>query len=184
MSTERQTQPRRSPLSTQTLIVAWIKGNLNVYISRELWDDLLSVLSSLTCWDELVTEWSLTMETLTKVLKASVTSTRQGIGYWLNLVGRRFTPVSMPGQFPPLVLLGHSVLFYLELNSSSWRNTLWKLFQSFSWIENFMFGPQHHYNSLYMYSKPHQVLVLCLDWVEYCNKEETWRIIRYIPLSK
>uniref|UniRef100_A0A3Q3WB60 Rap-GAP domain-containing protein n=1 Tax=Mola mola TaxID=94237 RepID=A0A3Q3WB60_MOLML len=51
-----------------TLIVAWIKGNLNVYISRELWDDLLSVLSSLTCWDELVTEWSLTMETLTKVL--------------------------------------------------------------------------------------------------------------------
>lgn len=54
-------------LSTQTLIVAWIKGNLNVYISRDLWDDLLSVLSSLTCWDELVTEWSLTMETLTKV---------------------------------------------------------------------------------------------------------------------
>ncbi|XP_073725304.1 ral GTPase-activating protein subunit alpha-1 isoform X7 [Misgurnus anguillicaudatus] len=52
----------------QTLIVAWIKANLNVYISRELWDDLLSVLSSLTCWEELVTEWSLTMETLTKVL--------------------------------------------------------------------------------------------------------------------
>lgn len=54
-------------LFTQTLIVAWIKGNLNVYISRDLWDDFLSVLSSLTCWDELVTEWSLTMETLTKV---------------------------------------------------------------------------------------------------------------------
>lgn len=54
-------------LFIQTLIVAWIKGNLNVYISRDLWDDLLSVLSSLTCWDELVTEWSLTMETLTKV---------------------------------------------------------------------------------------------------------------------
>lgn len=52
----------------QTLIVAWIKGNLNVYISRELWDDLLTVLSTLTCWEELVTEWSLTMETLTKVL--------------------------------------------------------------------------------------------------------------------
>uniref|UniRef100_A0A8C8JSQ7 Rap-GAP domain-containing protein n=1 Tax=Oncorhynchus tshawytscha TaxID=74940 RepID=A0A8C8JSQ7_ONCTS len=34
----------------------------------ELWDDLLAVLSSLTCWEELVTEWSLTMETLTKVL--------------------------------------------------------------------------------------------------------------------
>uniref|UniRef100_A0A8D2L8U4 Ral GTPase activating protein catalytic alpha subunit 1 n=1 Tax=Varanus komodoensis TaxID=61221 RepID=A0A8D2L8U4_VARKO len=52
----------------QTLIVAWIKANLNVYISRELWDDLLSVLSSLTYWEELATEWSLTMETLTKVL--------------------------------------------------------------------------------------------------------------------
>ena len=47
--------------------MAWIKGNLNVFISRDLWDDLLSVLSSLTCWEELVTEWSLTMETLTKV---------------------------------------------------------------------------------------------------------------------
>lgn len=57
-------------LFLQTLIVAWIKGNLNVYISRELWDDLLSVLSSLTCWEELVTEWSLTMETLTKVFKS------------------------------------------------------------------------------------------------------------------
>ncbi|KAM9842312.1 ral GTPase-activating protein subunit alpha-1 [Aulostomus maculatus] len=58
----------------QTLIVAWIKGNLNVYISRELWDDLLSVLTSLTCWEELVTEWSLTMETLTKVLARNLYS--------------------------------------------------------------------------------------------------------------
>ncbi|XP_049320012.1 ral GTPase-activating protein subunit alpha-1 isoform X8 [Astyanax mexicanus] len=58
----------------QTLIVAWIKGNLNVYISRELWDDLLSVLSSLTWWEELVTEWSLTMETLTKVLARNLYS--------------------------------------------------------------------------------------------------------------
>ncbi|KAJ8290298.1 hypothetical protein GJAV_G00011080 [Gymnothorax javanicus] len=58
----------------QTLIVAWIKGNLNVYISRELWDDLLQVLSSLTCWEELVTEWSLTMETLTKVLARNLYS--------------------------------------------------------------------------------------------------------------
>ncbi|XP_041827325.1 ral GTPase-activating protein subunit alpha-1 isoform X3 [Melanotaenia boesemani] len=58
----------------QTLIVAWIKANLNVYISRDLWDDLLSVLSSLTCWEELVTEWSLTMETLTKVLARNLYS--------------------------------------------------------------------------------------------------------------
>ncbi|XP_062351966.1 ral GTPase-activating protein subunit alpha-1 isoform X3 [Cinclus cinclus] len=58
----------------QTLIVAWIKANLNVYISRELWDDLLSVMSSLTYWEELATEWSLTMETLTKVLARNLYS--------------------------------------------------------------------------------------------------------------
>ncbi|XP_049755454.1 ral GTPase-activating protein subunit alpha-1 isoform X2 [Elephas maximus indicus] len=58
----------------QTLIVAWIKANLNVYISRELWDDLLLVLSSLTYWEELATEWSLTMETLTKVLARNLYS--------------------------------------------------------------------------------------------------------------
>ncbi|GCC34829.1 hypothetical protein chiPu_0013306 [Chiloscyllium punctatum] len=52
----------------QTLIVAWIKANLDVYVSRELWDELLMVLSSLTCWEELITEWAMTMETLTKVL--------------------------------------------------------------------------------------------------------------------
>ncbi|KAF2974120.1 hypothetical protein EK904_010195, partial [Melospiza melodia maxima] len=58
----------------RTLIVAWIKANLNVYISRELWDDLLSVMSSLTYWEELATEWSLTMETLTKVLARNLYS--------------------------------------------------------------------------------------------------------------
>ncbi|XP_078262694.1 ral GTPase-activating protein subunit alpha-1 isoform X11 [Rhinoraja longicauda] len=52
----------------RTLIVAWIKANLDVYVSRELWDELLVVLSSLTCWEELITEWAMTMETLTKVL--------------------------------------------------------------------------------------------------------------------
>ncbi|XP_078089919.1 ral GTPase-activating protein subunit alpha-1 isoform X8 [Mustelus asterias] len=52
----------------RTLIVAWIKANLDVYVSRELWDELLVVLASLTCWEELITEWATTMETLTKVL--------------------------------------------------------------------------------------------------------------------
>ncbi|XP_051864944.1 ral GTPase-activating protein subunit alpha-1 isoform X6 [Pristis pectinata] len=52
----------------RTLIVAWIKANLDVYVSRDLWDELLVVLSSLTCWEELITEWAMTMETLTKVL--------------------------------------------------------------------------------------------------------------------
>ncbi|XP_056402899.1 ral GTPase-activating protein subunit alpha-1 isoform X3 [Hyla sarda] len=56
----------------QTLIVAWIKASLQVSVSRELWDDLLAVMSSLTYWEELVTEWAHTMDTLTKVLAKNV----------------------------------------------------------------------------------------------------------------
>uniref|UniRef100_A0A8C4QAL4 Ral GTPase activating protein catalytic subunit alpha 1 n=1 Tax=Eptatretus burgeri TaxID=7764 RepID=A0A8C4QAL4_EPTBU len=56
----------------QTLIVSWIKASLNVTISRDLWDDLLVVLASLTFWEELIIEWSKTMETLTKVLARHV----------------------------------------------------------------------------------------------------------------
>uniref|UniRef100_A0A8C5N221 Ral GTPase activating protein catalytic subunit alpha 2 n=1 Tax=Leptobrachium leishanense TaxID=445787 RepID=A0A8C5N221_9ANUR len=56
----------------RTLIVAWIRANLSVYISRELWDELLSVLSSLTDWDELITEWSKIMDSLTAVLARTV----------------------------------------------------------------------------------------------------------------
>ncbi|XP_030070150.1 ral GTPase-activating protein subunit alpha-1 isoform X1 [Microcaecilia unicolor] len=56
----------------QTLIVAWIKSSLHVNVSRELWDDLLSVMSSLTYWEEQATEWARTMETLTKVLAKNV----------------------------------------------------------------------------------------------------------------
>uniref|UniRef100_G3PG08 Ral GTPase activating protein catalytic subunit alpha 1 n=1 Tax=Gasterosteus aculeatus aculeatus TaxID=481459 RepID=G3PG08_GASAC len=88
----------------QTLIVAWIKGNLNVYISRELWDDLLAVLSSLTCWDELVTEWSLTMETLTKVPahhKNKYVSTSIGSEGQRQIVDRSFSKGwsrDQPGQ--------------------------------------------------------------------------------------
>ncbi|KAM3917981.1 ral GTPase-activating protein subunit alpha-1 isoform 3-T3 [Leptodactylus fuscus] len=56
----------------QTLIVAWIKSSLHVSVSRELWDDLLAVMSSLTYWEEQATEWAHTMETLTKVLAKNV----------------------------------------------------------------------------------------------------------------
>ena len=45
----------------QTLIVTWIKANLNVYISTELWDQFLKVLSSLTQWVELIREWAVSM---------------------------------------------------------------------------------------------------------------------------
>ncbi|XP_070578074.1 ral GTPase-activating protein subunit alpha-1-like isoform X2 [Ptychodera flava] len=56
----------------QTLIVTWIKANLNVFISTDLWDELLRVLSSLTHWEELIREWAKTMETLTRVLARHV----------------------------------------------------------------------------------------------------------------
>ncbi|XP_006824859.1 ral GTPase-activating protein subunit alpha-1-like [Saccoglossus kowalevskii] len=56
----------------QTLIVTWIKANLNVAVSIELWDELLRVLSSLTHWQELIKEWAKTMETLTRVLARHV----------------------------------------------------------------------------------------------------------------
>uniref|UniRef100_A0A668AQV2 Ral GTPase activating protein catalytic subunit alpha 2 n=1 Tax=Myripristis murdjan TaxID=586833 RepID=A0A668AQV2_9TELE len=52
----------------RTIIVAWVRANLCVFISRELWDELLAVLSSLTCWEELVTEWASIMDSLTVVL--------------------------------------------------------------------------------------------------------------------
>ncbi|CAG9764824.1 unnamed protein product [Ceutorhynchus assimilis] len=61
-----------APAIFQTLIVTWIKANLNVSISRELWDRFLDVLTSLTNWEELVKEWAKTMETLTRVLARHV----------------------------------------------------------------------------------------------------------------
>jgi len=56
----------------QTLIVTWIKANLYVVVSVELWDQFLEVLSGLTLWEELVKEWAKTMETLTRVLARQV----------------------------------------------------------------------------------------------------------------
>ena len=43
---------------SQTLIVSWIKANLNVFIAPDLWDQFLAVLSSLTAWTELIREWA------------------------------------------------------------------------------------------------------------------------------
>ncbi|XP_030854676.1 ral GTPase-activating protein subunit alpha-1 isoform X3 [Strongylocentrotus purpuratus] len=56
----------------QTLIVTWIKANLEIQVSTSLWEDFLRVLSSLTHWEELIKEWSRTMETLTRVLARRV----------------------------------------------------------------------------------------------------------------
>ncbi|NXQ52378.1 RGPA2 protein, partial [Anthoscopus minutus] len=56
----------------RTLIVAWIRANLSVHISRELWDELLGVLSALTDWEELINEWANIMDSLTAVLARTV----------------------------------------------------------------------------------------------------------------
>ncbi|XP_065691763.2 ral GTPase-activating protein subunit alpha-2 isoform X1 [Patagioenas fasciata] len=61
-----------SGLLFRTLIVAWVRANLSVYISRELWDQLLGVLSALTGWEELITEWANIMDSLTAVLARTV----------------------------------------------------------------------------------------------------------------
>ncbi|KAK3931767.1 Ral GTPase-activating protein subunit alpha-2 [Frankliniella fusca] len=61
-----------APAIFQTLIVTWIKANLNVVISNRLWDQFLAVLSSLTQWEELIREWAKTLETLTRVLARHV----------------------------------------------------------------------------------------------------------------
>lgn len=47
-----------APAIFQTLIVTWIKANLNVVISTQLWDQFLEVLTSLTYWEELIREWA------------------------------------------------------------------------------------------------------------------------------
>ncbi|XP_028825456.1 ral GTPase-activating protein subunit alpha-2 isoform X3 [Denticeps clupeoides] len=56
----------------RTIIVAWVRANLSVFISRELWDELLRVLSSLSDWEELVNEWASIMDSLTVVLARCV----------------------------------------------------------------------------------------------------------------
>ncbi|KAJ8670226.1 hypothetical protein QAD02_001485 [Eretmocerus hayati] len=61
-----------APAIFQTLIVTWIKANLNVVISTQLWDQFLQVLTSLTHWEELIREWAKTLDTLTRVLARHV----------------------------------------------------------------------------------------------------------------
>lgn len=49
---------RSSSFPLQTLIVTFVKANLHIRVSRELWDKFMSVLSSLTHWHQLIAEWS------------------------------------------------------------------------------------------------------------------------------
>lgn len=49
---------RLAPALFQTLIVTWIRANLNVVITVDLWDQFVQTLSGLTVWEELIREWA------------------------------------------------------------------------------------------------------------------------------
>ncbi|VVC94839.1 unnamed protein product [Leptidea sinapis] len=55
-----------APALFQTLIVTWIKANLNVAVKPELWQSFMELLTRLTHWEDLIKEWAKTMETLTR----------------------------------------------------------------------------------------------------------------------
>lgn len=57
-----------APAIFQTLIVTWIKANLNVIISTQLWDQFLEVLTSLTQWEELIREWAVSVTNISRIL--------------------------------------------------------------------------------------------------------------------
>ncbi|OWR50192.1 putative tuberin [Danaus plexippus plexippus] len=92
-----------APALFQTLIVTWIKANLNVAVRSELWQDFMELLTRLTHWEDLIKEWAKTMETLTRVLARHVYSlelseaTAEGRGR-----GRRPVPAPAPCRPQPL----------------------------------------------------------------------------------
>nr|XP_049704799.1 probable Rho GTPase-activating protein CG5521 isoform X3 [Helicoverpa armigera] len=104
-----------APALFQTLIVTWIKANLNVAVKPELWQNFMELLTRLTHWEDLIKEWAKTMETLTRVLARHVysldlsesTSAERGRG------GRRVAaaPAPLPRPAPhhaAAVLTTHS----------------------------------------------------------------------------
>jgi hypothetical protein len=63
---------RLAPAFFETLIVTWIRANLNIHVSLEMWNDFKGRLSRLTKWEELIREWARTMDTLTRVMSRYV----------------------------------------------------------------------------------------------------------------
>ncbi|XP_045502875.1 probable Rho GTPase-activating protein CG5521 isoform X2 [Colias croceus] len=96
-----------APALFQTLIVTWIKANLNVAVKPELWQSFMELLTRLTHWEDLIKEWAKTMETLTRVLARHVyslelsESASSGAGDGRGR-GRRPAPVTYPHRPPPL----------------------------------------------------------------------------------
>lgn len=58
---------RLAPALFQTLIVTWIKANLNIPLPNQLWEKFHQLISSLTLWEELIAEWQQTMFILNRV---------------------------------------------------------------------------------------------------------------------
>ncbi|CAH2045652.1 unnamed protein product, partial [Iphiclides podalirius] len=93
-----------APALFQTLIVTWIKANLNVAVKPELWQSFMELLTRLTHWEDLIKEWAKTMETLTRVLARHVYSLELsesvgaggGGGEARGRGGRRPTPAPAP----------------------------------------------------------------------------------------
>ncbi|XP_045527991.1 probable Rho GTPase-activating protein CG5521 isoform X1 [Pieris brassicae] len=94
-----------APALFQTLIVTWIKANLNVAVKTDLWQSFMELLTRLTHWEDLIKEWAKTMETLTRVLARHVYAlelSESGGGGELRTRGRRPAPVTNTNRPPPL----------------------------------------------------------------------------------
>ncbi|XP_065562907.1 ral GTPase-activating protein subunit alpha-1-like [Artemia franciscana] len=61
-------QDRLADAILETLIVTWIRANLQVAVSGSLWDLFVKVLSSLSDWETLVLQWAGTMDRMTRIL--------------------------------------------------------------------------------------------------------------------
>lgn len=59
---------RIAPAFFQTFVVSWIRANLYVHISNQMWNEFHRVMKNLIRWRELIEEWSNTMSSLTRVL--------------------------------------------------------------------------------------------------------------------
>ncbi|CAB3248898.1 unnamed protein product [Arctia plantaginis] len=91
-----------APALFQTLIVTWIKANLNVAVKSELWQNFMELLSRLTHWEDLIKEWAKTMETLTRVLARHVYSLdlSESVSGERGRGGRRLPPAPAPLSRP------------------------------------------------------------------------------------
>ena len=63
---------RLAPAFFQTLIVTWIRANINVPLPLSIWQEFQATMIQLSGWEEMVREWSKTMDTITRVMSRYV----------------------------------------------------------------------------------------------------------------